>query len=76
MQRTISALLLTTLLASVAAQAQATGAPVFAKLDANSDGKLSLNEASAHDALFIAFKKLDVNRDGELTQAEFAAYAP
>lgn len=52
-----------------------TSAPTFASLDTNHDGKISLNEASAHDQLFVAFKKLDTNRDGELTQAEFAAYS-
>jgi Ca2+-binding EF-hand superfamily protein len=48
--------------------------PSFESLDKNGDGKISLNEASSHDALFVAFKSLDTNKDGELTPAEFAKY--
>jgi Ca2+-binding EF-hand superfamily protein len=46
----------------------------FDALDKNSDGKISLNEASDNDALFVAFKSLDKNKDGELSKEEFAAY--
>jgi len=46
----------------------------FDALDTNRDGQISLNEASANDALFVAFKKLDTNRDGLLSQAEFAGW--
>jgi hypothetical protein len=63
-------------LATIAAAQTGGSAPTFASLDSNHDGKISLNEASAHDELFVAFKKLDTNRDGELTPAEFAAYVP
>lgn len=83
MQRPIALFLFATVLSAAAnasadsiRMAQATGAPVFAKLDTNSDGKISLNEASAHDDLFVAFKKLDTNQDGDLTQTEFAAFSP
>lgn len=48
--------------------------PSFESLDKNGDGKISLNEASANDALFVAFKSLDTNKDGELTREEFAKY--
>ncbi|WP_129776433.1 EF-hand domain-containing protein [Peristeroidobacter soli] len=48
--------------------------PTFESLDKNGDGKISLSEASNHDALFVAFKSLDTNKDGELTRAEFAKY--
>lgn len=48
--------------------------PSFESLDKNGDGKISLNEASNDDALFVAFKSLDGNKDGELTREEFARY--
>jgi hypothetical protein len=50
-------------------------APSFESLDKNGDGKLSLDEASAHDGLFTEFKNLDENKDGELTKQEFAKYS-
>ncbi|HEY5758185.1 MAG TPA: EF-hand domain-containing protein [Steroidobacter sp.] len=67
------------LLATVSALA-ATGAlaadaaPSFESLDKNGDGKISLSEASNHDALFVAFKGLDTNKDGELSREEFSKY--
>lgn len=48
--------------------------PTFESLDKNGDGKISLNEASEHDAVFVAFKQLDTNKDGELTREEFAKH--
>jgi Ca2+-binding EF-hand superfamily protein len=54
--------------------ALAQGKPSFDALDKNSDGKISLSEASGDDALFVAFKSLDANKDGELTREEFAKY--
>lgn len=60
------------LLAAGAALAQ--DKPSFDKLDQNHDGKVSLNEAAADDALFVAFKQLDVNKDGELSREEFAKH--
>ena len=57
-----------------AGAALAQGKPSFESLDKNGDGKISLNEASTDDALFVAFKKLDTNKDGELTREEFAQY--
>ncbi len=60
------------LLAGGAVLAQAK--PSFESLDKNGDGKISLNEASTDDALFVAFKGLDANKDGELTREEFAKY--
>lgn len=67
-----------TLLASLgvlaAGSALAQHKPTFESLDKNGDGKISLNEASSDDALFVAFKQLDTNKDGELTREEFARY--
>jgi hypothetical protein len=58
------------------AQAGAPQGNSFESLDKNSDGKLSLDEASANDKLFTLFKGLDGNKDGFLSKAEFAAYNP
>lgn len=46
----------------------------FESLDRNSDGKVSVQEASDNEALFVAFKNLDANKDGELTKEEFAKH--
>jgi Ca2+-binding EF-hand superfamily protein len=53
----------------------AQGAPTFDSLDANKDGQISIQEATGHDALFVAFKKLDTNKDGMLSKEEFAAFS-
>ena len=50
-------------------------APTFESLDKNADGQISIQEATSHDDLFVAFKKLDTNKDGQLSKAEFAAYS-
>jgi Ca2+-binding EF-hand superfamily protein len=57
-----------------ACAAEGDKAPKFESLDKDSNGKISLTEASEHDALFVAFKNLDKNKDGELTKEEFASY--
>lgn len=57
-----------------AAEGDKAPAPKFESLDKDSDGKVSLNEASEHDALFVAFENLDKNKDGALTKDEFANY--
>lgn len=44
----------------------------FESLDKNSDGKISIQEATANDEIFVAFKKLDTNKDGMLSKEEFA----
>lgn len=46
----------------------------FEALDKDKDGKVSLNEASEDDALFVAFESLDKDKDGELSKEEFANY--
>jgi Ca2+-binding EF-hand superfamily protein len=76
MNRTpIFALMCSTTLA-LASQSHAQNAPTFESLDTDRDGKISVSEASANDALFVAFKNLDKDRDGTLTREEFAAYKP
>ena len=44
----------------------------FAKADANSDGKLSKEEAAMYPAIAVRFDELDKNKDGALSLAEFA----
>lgn len=55
-----------------AALAQAS--VTFESLDKNSDGQISIQEATGHDDLFVAFKQLDTNKDGALSKEEFAAW--
>lgn len=61
-------------LLTAAAALAADDKPTLESLDKNGDGKISLNEASNNDALFVAFKSLDTNQDGELTRDEYAKY--
>jgi hypothetical protein len=53
----------------------AQGSPSFESLDKNADGQISIQEATGHDDLFVAFKRLDTNKDGMLSKEEFAAYS-
>ncbi len=53
---------------------QAQGQVKFESLDKDSDGKVSVSEASENDALFVAFKSLDKDKDGALTKEEFASF--
>lgn len=72
-----AAVLAASVFANGAALAQAKPAGnSFEELDKNSDGKVSLDEASANDKLFTVFKGLDANHDGVLSRAEYAAYDP
>jgi hypothetical protein len=52
----------------------AQAAPSFESLDKNADGQISIQEATSHDDVFVAFKKLDTNKDGALSKTEFAGY--
>ena len=74
MQRyqTVAAILGSLLFAGVIS---AQSAPSFESLDKNADGQISIQEATGHDDLFVAFKTLDTNKDGMLSKAEFAAYS-
>jgi Ca2+-binding EF-hand superfamily protein len=74
MQRfqTVTAVLGSVLFAGVIS-AQST--PTFESLDKNADGQISIQEATGHDDLFVAFKKLDMNKDGLLSKAEFAVFS-
>ncbi|MEP4888754.1 MAG: hypothetical protein ABJV04_01900 [Aliiglaciecola sp.] len=41
-------------------------------LDANADGRISVEEAASDPALSAVFAKLDINKDGYLTPSELA----
>lgn len=58
----------------IASTVNAQGAATFESLDKNSDGQISIQEATSHDDLFVAFKQLDTNKDGSLSKAEFAQF--
>jgi hypothetical protein len=45
----------------------------FNELDANSDGMIDRQEASASSALAAEFDRLDVNKDGRLSLSELSA---
>lgn len=64
-----------TALALLAGGTLQAAAPTLESLDKNGDGKISLDEASANDALFTQFKSLDADKDGELSKQEYAKYA-
>lgn len=60
--------------ANLAQGADPAGQAIFDSLDKNKDDRVSINEATEHDALFVAFKNLDKDRDGLLTRSEFAGF--
>lgn len=57
------------------AEAQAKAAEMFARLDANKDGKLNQADRAARISAQIAerFDAIDTNKDGKIDKAEFAA---
>lgn len=57
------------------AEAQAHAGEMFAKLDANKDGKLDKADREARHAAHKAemFARLDANKDGSISKDEFAA---
>lgn len=46
----------------------------FASFDADTDGLLTIEEASANEALLESFTALDANADGMLSEEEFAQF--
>jgi Ca2+-binding EF-hand superfamily protein len=56
------------------AEAQAHAAEMFAKMDANKDGKLDPADRAAHQAAM--FDRLDANKDGSVSRDEFANARP
>jgi EF hand len=59
--------------APAAAQAPAPAEAAFKRADANSDGKLSKDEAARLPAIAARFDELDRDKDGFLSMVEFAA---
>lgn len=59
------------------AQAQTHAAEMFAKLDANKDGKLDAADRAAQRAEMQAkgFERLDANKDGSISKAEWDQHA-
>lgn len=53
------------------ADAQARAAEMFARMDANKDGKLDAADRAARES--ERFARLDANKDGSISQDEFAA---
>lgn len=51
------------------------GRALFAKLDANKDGRISREEAQADPKFAARFDRLDVNKDGFVDKADFEARA-
>lgn len=47
---------------------------LFMKLDADSDGLISISEAAADTTVSAQFAELDANKDGYLSAEEFANY--
>lgn len=60
--------------AASAQDPQKTTEAKFESLDKDRDGKVSINEATEHDKLFVAFKDLDKDKDGTLTKQEFEGF--
>jgi len=46
----------------------------LAMLDADTDGRISVEEAASDPALSAVFAELDVNKDGYLTPSELAEH--
>ena len=59
------------------AEAQAAATQMFAKMDANGDGKLDATDRAAKRAEMQAkmFERLDANKDGNISRAEWDQHA-
>ena len=55
--------------------AQAANIPTFDELDANGDGYLTQQEASASEEVATQFGSVDANQDGQLDQSEYQLIA-
>ena len=66
-----AALLSTAALAAEDGKSQSNSSDTFASLDADSDGKVSKEEASGHEAIVNSFDRLDRDRDGFVSKKEF-----
>ena len=55
--------------------AQAANIPSFDELDADGDGYLTQQEASASEEVVSQFGSVDANRDGQLDQSEYELIA-
>ena len=54
--------------------AAVAGEDVFTALDANADGIISSEEATANEALYKGWETADANQDGSVDAAEFSAF--
>jgi Ca2+-binding EF-hand superfamily protein len=54
--------------------ATAAAEDLFSALDANSDGNISSEEATANETLYKGWDIADANQDGSVDAAEFSAF--
>jgi hypothetical protein len=54
--------------------AAVAGEDAFTALDANADGAISSEEATANEALYKGWEAADANQDGSVDAAEFSAF--
>jgi Ca2+-binding EF-hand superfamily protein len=54
--------------------AAVAGEDTFAAIDANGDGSISSEEATANEALYKGWETADANQDGSVDAAEFSAF--
>lgn len=66
--------LLTAAILMTATLVSAEEALEFSAVDADSNGLISMEEASVNETLLESFAALDLNVDGNLTEDEFAAF--
>jgi Ca2+-binding EF-hand superfamily protein len=54
--------------------AAVAGEDAFSAIDANADGSISSEEATANEALYKGWEAADANQDGSVDAAEFSAF--